>query len=93
MGFRLRTNVMFSLAHKLLACVVLQYLNGATIYVWKSRRDELFAESVLEAVALTEPLCCSFMMISLVKVTRLVRHACQIFFLCLGAGLVAVERS
>ena len=55
-GFRLRTNLMFSLAYKLLACVVLQVLNGATIYVGKSRRDELFIGSVLEAVALTEPL-------------------------------------
>ena len=34
-SFRLRTNLIFSLAYKLLACVVLQYLNGATIYVWK----------------------------------------------------------
>ena len=55
-GFRLRTNLMFSLAYKLLACVVLQSLNGATIYVWKSRREELFIGSVSEAVALTEPL-------------------------------------
>ena len=56
MGFRLRTNLMFSLAYKLLAGVVLQCLNGATIYVRKSRRDELFIGSVSEAVALTEPL-------------------------------------
>ena len=47
---------MFSLAYKLLACVVLQFLSGATIYVGKSRRDELFIGGVSEAVALTEPL-------------------------------------
>ena len=53
-NFRLQTNLVFSLAYKLLACVVLQYLNGATIYVWKSRRDELFIGGVSEAVDLTE---------------------------------------
>ena len=55
-GFRLQTNLMFSLAYKLLASVVLQFLKGATIYVWKSRRDELFIGGVSEAVDLTEPL-------------------------------------
>ena len=74
-------------------CSQVTRLRYPSIFEWSNdlcRRDELFTESVSEAVALTEPLCCSFMMISLVKVTRLVRHAFEkdaagFFFVVFGS--------